>query len=202
MKSTDGAAPAVILSMRDVRTGPFRWGVISPARTWLFWTTVPGKFGPLRIICPNVVWIFRFHVREPHCRETSCKSVVPRSDTNLKLAVVRHIVFQMMKQFLVVAIGSLLFACSDPPNVSATCSSDVQCDEGLTCNTAVPGGYCTKACTTPGETSQCPEASVCDSVAGTAVSCVKICDTSSDCRSDLSCNGTSKGSLKACKPKV
>lgn len=39
--------------------------------------------------------------------------------------------------------------------------------------------YCTKSCATKGSTSECPEESVCDTVAGTAVNvtCVKICKT-------------------------
>ncbi len=102
---------------------------------------------------------------------------------------------------------ALLFAtaagCSDdpPPNIGETCTSTTGCDEGLQCNTTVPGGYCTTSCTTAGATDQCPEDSVCDAIAGTAVTCVKICKTADDCRSDQDCNGVSGSSIKACKPK-
>ncbi len=96
----------------------------------------------------------------------------------------------------------LIAACGeDPPNVGGTCTTAGGCDEGLTCNTTVPGGYCTTACTTSGSTDQCPDESVCDSIAGTAITCVKICGTKEDCRADQDCNGVSGTNIKACKPK-
>lgn len=90
----------------------------------------------------------------------------------------------------------------DPPNVGDTCSAAADCDEGLSCDTSVPAGYCTTACTTAGSTEECPDDSVCDSVAGDAVTCVKICATKDDCRDDQDCNGVSGSSIKACKPKL
>lgn len=96
----------------------------------------------------------------------------------------------------------LLASCGgDPPNVGGTCTATSGCDDELSCNTTVPGGYCTAACTTSGSTEECPENSVCDSVSGAAITCVKICKTSDDCRSDLDCNGVSGSNIKACKPK-
>ncbi len=107
-----------------------------------------------------------------------------------------------MKAIFFTAVVLLASACGgDPPNVGATCTATEGCDEALTCDTSVPGGYCTKSCTTLGSTGQCPEEAVCDSVAGAAMNCVKICKTSSDCRSDQDCNGVSGSNLKACKPK-
>lgn len=76
------------------------------------------------------------------------------------------------------------------------------CDDDLSCETAVPGGYCTKPCTTTGSTDGCPDGSICDALSGTAVSCVKICKNASDCRADLDCNGVSGTNIKACKPKT
>ena len=99
--------------------------------------------------------------------------------------------------FLVILIA----ACGGPPNVGATCTTAGGCDKDLTCNTTVPGGYCTAACTTSGSTSQCPEESVCDAISGTAITCVKICSTKDDCRADQDCNGVSGTNIKACKPK-
>lgn len=95
----------------------------------------------------------------------------------------------------------LAVGCGDPPNVGGTCTASGGCDDDLTCDTAVPGGYCTTPCTTSGSTEQCPEASVCDTVAGTALTCVKICKTADDCRPDQDCNGVSGSNIKACKPK-
>jgi hypothetical protein len=95
-----------------------------------------------------------------------------------------------------------LVACGSPPNTGGACTSADNCDEDLTCDTSVPGGYCTKTCTTSGSTDECPEGSVCDALSGTAVTCVKICKAAEDCRSDLDCNGVSGSSIKACKPKT
>ena len=96
----------------------------------------------------------------------------------------------------------LIVACgSPPPNVGATCTATSGCDVGLMCNTTVPAGYCTTSCTTSGSTTECPEESVCDAIAGTAITCVKICKSSADCRSDQDCNGVSGSNIKACKPK-
>ncbi len=89
----------------------------------------------------------------------------------------------------------------DPPNVGGTCTATSGCDEDLTCNTTIPGGYCTTSCTTSGSTEECPEDSVCDAVSGAAVTCVKVCKSSADCRADQDCNGVSGSNIKACKPK-
>ena len=109
---------------------------------------------------------------------------------------------QTQLRLLACAFALALTACGDdPPNVGGTCTATGGCDEGLQCDTTVPGGYCTKPCTASGSTSECPEESVCDSVAGTAITCVKICKTADDCRADQDCNGVSGSNLKACKPK-
>ena len=108
-----------------------------------------------------------------------------------------------MIRLALAALLLLTVACGDdPPNVGATCTATSGCDEGLTCNTAAAGGYCTQACTMPGETTECPEGSLCDGVLGGATECVKICEKASDCRADQDCNGTTGGSTKACKPKA
>src|SRR5262245_21235998 len=97
----------------------------------------------------------------------------------------------------------MLLACSDPPNVGGTCMAPAKgSDDGLTCDTAIPAGYCTKPCATAGSTSECPEGSVCDEFSGgAALSCVKICQQQADCRLDLECIGTSGSRLKGCKIK-
>jgi hypothetical protein len=97
----------------------------------------------------------------------------------------------------------LIVACGgDPPNVGSACTATDGCDEELMCDTTVPAGYCTKACTMAGSTSECPEESICDAVAGTAMECVKTCKTSADCRTDQDCNGVTGSNIKACKPKT
>ena len=39
-------------------------------------------------------------------------------------------------------------------------------------------------------------------IAGDALSCVKICKVAEDCRAGLDCNGVSRSNIKACKPKL
>lgn len=96
---------------------------------------------------------------------------------------------------------ALLCACGGDPNTGGTCSSAGDCDDPLMCSTAIPGGYCTKTCTTPGSTDGCPGGSICDSVSGIGNTCVKTCKVTADCgRSDLGCNGVSSSNVKACKP--
>ncbi len=103
------------------------------------------------------------------------------------------------------AVTIMLAACTDdpPPNVGALCTAaGSECDDELSCDTTFTTGYCTLACVTPGETAECPEGAICDSVSSsTQVTCLKICDTSADCRADLDCNGVSSSNQKACQPK-
>ena len=100
-----------------------------------------------------------------------------------------------------VLLIALLCACGSDPAVGTTCAATSDCDDTLTCSTAIPGGYCTKTCTTSGSTDGCPDGSICDSVSGIGNTCVKTCKTTADCgRSDLGCNGVSSSNVKACKP--
>ena len=51
------------------------------------------------------------------------------------------------------ALIGLLFvvaACGGDPNIGGTCTAQGGCDDELTCDVRVPGGYCTMACATPG----------------------------------------------------
>jgi hypothetical protein len=100
------------------------------------------------------------------------------------------------------AVVFLIAACTSGPDVGHTCSSTApDCDESLTCSTAVLGGYCTAVCTTPGSTSQCPDGSVCDDTPALGLSCLKLCDTTTDCgRTGVMCNGVTSSNLKACRP--
>jgi hypothetical protein len=104
----------------------------------------------------------------------------------------------------VLALAAAIIGCEDPPNIAATCTAPAMgCDDGLTCETAIPGGYCTKACVTQGSRAECPSGSVCDDAAGTgALLCSRTCQTQSDCRGDLECNGTTGSSVKICKAKL
>jgi len=101
----------------------------------------------------------------------------------------------------VLLLTAVLGCGDDPPNVGATCTAAGGCDKGLTCNTGFAGGYCTVACTQTGTTAGCPEGAICDAVTGVGTTCVRVCQTSSDCRAGVDCNGVSGSNIKACKPK-
>jgi hypothetical protein len=106
-----------------------------------------------------------------------------------------------MNKAATVAMLLLLAACGSSPNVGAACSGNGDCSDGLTCSTAFAGGYCTRACPTAGATGGCPDVAICDAVTGAGNVCVKICQTTTDCRSPLECNGVTSSNIKACKPK-
>jgi hypothetical protein len=102
----------------------------------------------------------------------------------------------------VLAVAAGLAGCGDSGHaVGGSCGAGGDCADGLRCDTTIPGGYCTKDCTTAGSTDECPEGAVCDEVTGAQVYCVQICQTSADCPDTLDCNGVSSSNLKACKPK-
>jgi len=105
---------------------------------------------------------------------------------------------------MILILASVLSAgCGgNPPNVGGTCTATGGCDEGLTCNVSIAGGYCTAACTTPGVRAECPDGSWCDVIAGSTTACTRVCNVQQDCRSDLECNGTSGSGVKTCKPKT
>jgi hypothetical protein len=108
----------------------------------------------------------------------------------------------MRRLLIVIFVGALGAGCGDhQPNVGATCTATGGCDTGLTCNLAVPGGYCTQPCVTPGIRSGCPDGALCDTL-GSTPSCTRVCNIQQDCRADLECNGTTGSSLKTCKPKT
>lgn len=106
----------------------------------------------------------------------------------------------------------LLVACPGPTtpeptpdrDVGAACTEDAQCKDGLTCDTRLPGGVCTKACTMAGE---CPTASQCVnltySVSGTLMSeprCVKECSELVTCRSGWRCVRAEPEPFSVCVP--
>jgi len=107
-----------------------------------------------------------------------------------------------MRALVVVMLGAAL-GCSDgSPNVGEECGVNRPvCDEELSCNSSVLGGYCTTACTTAGSNGGCPGGSICDNVASIGLTCLRICDDQSDCgRSNVTCRSVTDSDRMACKP--
>ena len=105
-----------------------------------------------------------------------------------------------MRLVVALVLAAALAACGTDLNVGDTCTQTGGCDDGLTCDTGVAGGYCTRACTQPGQVAECRDGAICDQLPGQAMACVKLCEVQSDCRADLACSGITGSSLKACKP--
>lgn len=93
-----------------------------------------------------------------------------------------------------------LTACGESA-VGRACTTVDDCDNGQTCFTDVPGGYCSSTCQQEGTDEECPGGSVCASHSSRLL-CSKLCETKEDCRADYECNGVSGSSLKACRPKA
>ncbi len=92
-----------------------------------------------------------------------------------------------------------LAACS-PTTVGAECTSRDQCEPGQDCF-PTPKGFCSKGCSEPGQTRECPSGSVCTVFYGTTPVCSQKCDSSSDCRDGFSCSLAATGSdSSACQP--
>jgi hypothetical protein len=101
----------------------------------------------------------------------------------------------------------LLAACPGPPasndpdagvapgQIGSACKSTSECNEGLTCIVELPGGACTKACTT-----SCDDTSICVQVQITTSSdpinlCAPICEQEGDCREGYQCVSVGRRSV-------
>jgi hypothetical protein len=101
---------------------------------------------------------------------------------------------------LAAAVAALLSACL-PTTVGIPCDSRSDCAPGQECLVA-PQGFCTRGCTEPGETRDCPVGSVCSLFGGTDQVCSTICETNDDCRANYKCEptGGNTSTRKACRP--
>ncbi|MCC6334637.1 MAG: hypothetical protein IT380_11720 [Myxococcales bacterium] len=109
----------------------------------------------------------------------------------------------MIRQsFLMVVLGFLalvpLSGCN-AVTVGNTCESRTDCLPGQDCY-PTPGGFCTRGCTEPGRTQDCPSGTICTFFGKNQV-CSPICESNGDCRVNYVCveaGGTT--ALKACRP--
>jgi len=98
-----------------------------------------------------------------------------------------------------VLLALALAACGGT-NVGQPCTTNDDCDNGLTCYTGNrPGGYCAKGCQTEGTDRDCPGGSICAMNDGLLL-CSAICGDQPDCRAGYQCNGVSASNLKVCRP--
>lgn len=57
-----------------------------------------------------------------------------------------------------------------------------------------------EACDVEGQLDQCEDGAICGKSA-TAIQCLKVCTSSTDCAADFECNGVSGSNVKGCRLK-
>ncbi len=93
-----------------------------------------------------------------------------------------------------------LSACGSS-SVGRPCTVDTDCDNGQTCLTSAPNGYCTRGCSLEGSATDCPGGTICADHGG-RLYCSQPCQTQTDCRAEYECNGVTGSSHKVCRPKT
>ena len=94
---------------------------------------------------------------------------------------------------LIGVLGALVvLGCGDPPSlVGQACQTDDHCGteagQALTCDHAIPGGYCTLTGCDPESPQACPKGAMCVTEAD-ATACRQVCKTVLDCREVIACN--------------
>ena len=99
------------------------------------------------------------------------------------------------------ALALALWGCGEPPSlVGEPCQTDDHCgtEDGLalSCDHAVPGGYCTLTGCDPDAADACPKGATCTLV-GDQAACLRTCETVLDCREVIAC-----GPAPDCDPGV
>ena len=108
----------------------------------------------------------------------------------------------LLSRNTLLALGfAVLFSACGTTSVGAACTADENCDRGQLCFTALPGGFCSKTCSTLGSTAECPADTVCTQHSA-GILCAPICQNQDDCRAEYECNGLTGAAVKSCRPKV
>lgn len=105
-----------------------------------------------------------------------------------------------MKRTFLLSLALSFFAACGTTSVGLECTTNDQCDNGQTCYTNAPGGYCTRGCFTEGTDQDCPSGSIC-TASGLGLICANTCGSQGDCRDEYECNGVSGTDVKSCRLK-
>ncbi|MFO0593942.1 MAG: hypothetical protein U0228_01525 [Myxococcaceae bacterium] len=101
----------------------------------------------------------------------------------------------LFASFVVSLVGS---ACTT--SVGIPCEVRDECEPGQDCFQA-PGGFCTRGCSEPGQTRECPAGTICTFFVGQSLVCSPTCEVDRDCRVNFECALTHTGGTKsACRP--
>lgn len=107
----------------------------------------------------------------------------------------------LIRSLLCLVASIALMAGCGASSVGRSCTATADCDNGQTCFTSAPGGYCSRGCSAEGTAVDCPGGTVCANHGGTLL-CSSTCQTQAECRAEYECNGLTGSSVKACRPKV
>jgi hypothetical protein len=89
--------------------------------------------------------------------------------------------------------------------IGTPCSEQAPCAEPYACDTTMPGGYCTRACTTEGDSArECAFSGdqydgVCARFDG-GLTCLRVCSAPGDCREGYRCVPAGDGGVGGCMP--
>ena len=104
-----------------------------------------------------------------------------------------------MTRALALIFSVVVFSGCNLTSVGIPCEGRGDCEPAQDCFEA-PGGFCTRGCTEPGQTRDCPTGTVCTFFKETLV-CSTPCETDRDCRINFECFLTHPGGTKsACRP--
>lgn len=106
----------------------------------------------------------------------------------------------MNRLLLVGAVAALVLTACNLTSVGIPCENRDDCEPAQECHKA-PGGFCSRGCTEPGQTRDCPTGTICSNFGEDQLLCSLPCHTNDDCRINFECDATHPGSsVSACRP--
>lgn len=106
----------------------------------------------------------------------------------------------MNRLFLLAAAATLLLSACNLTSAGIPCDKRSDCEPAQDCLVA-PGGFCSRGCTEPGQSRDCPTGTVCTNFGKDQLVCSIPCQTNADCRVNFECLLTHPGgTLSACRP--
>ena len=105
-----------------------------------------------------------------------------------------------MNRLLRTGVVALFLTACNLTAVGLPCERRDECEPGQDCFPA-PGGFCTRGCTEPGQTRDCPTGTLCTNFGRDLLVCSKPCQVDADCRVNFKCELTHQtGTASACRP--
>lgn len=105
-----------------------------------------------------------------------------------------------MTRLLLATLAALVLSACNNTTAGIPCTARTECEPGQDCFEA-PGGFCSRGCSEPGQTRECPTGTLCTEFGRNSLVCSQPCETSADCRVNFECVQTHQGSsVSACRP--